>query len=101
VAVYIHHGVGSSLVVGFLHNPDDSEVAPPLHLNRSRRHPCAIHFIFCCGALNFIDMPTKEYRILVNGKIVDKTYTSRGHELAVSYYESIGEIFTVEVVDLF
>ena len=27
-----------------------------LHLNRSTKHPCDIHFIFCCGALNFLTM---------------------------------------------
>ena len=46
-------------------------------------------------------MPTKEYRIIVNDKIVDRSYTIKGHELAVSYYSSIGIVFTVEVIDLF
>jgi hypothetical protein len=46
-------------------------------------------------------MPTKEYRILVNGKVVDTTYTSIGHKMAVSYYEHLGTPFTVEVVNLF
>lgn len=45
-------------------------------------------------------MPTKEYRIIVNGKIVDRSYTRIGHKLAVSYYTHIGTPFTIEVVDL-
>jgi len=45
-------------------------------------------------------MPTKEYRIIMNGKIVDRSYTRSGHKLALSYYSTQGIPFTIEVVDL-
>jgi hypothetical protein len=45
-------------------------------------------------------MPIKEYRILVNGKIADISYTRNGHKLAVSYYANNGIPFTIEVVNL-
>ena len=30
-------------------------------MDRSRQHPCAIHFIYCCGALILIDMEEDYY----------------------------------------
>lgn len=45
-------------------------------------------------------MPTKEYRILIDGKIVNREYTSRKHEIMVKVFEEHGKPFTTEIVDL-
>jgi hypothetical protein len=45
-------------------------------------------------------MPTKEYRILIDGKIVNREYTIRKQEIMVKVFEEHGKPFTTEVVDL-
>ncbi len=45
-------------------------------------------------------MPTKEYRILINGKIVNREYTNRQHEIMVEVFKEHGKEFTTEIVDL-
>ena len=45
-------------------------------------------------------MPTKEYRIIVNGKIVMRNFTSRQHTVWVDVYLDRGVEFTEDVVDL-
>ena len=45
-------------------------------------------------------MPQKEYRIIVNGKIVDRSYTRIGHRFALRHYSTEGVAFTIEVIDL-
>ena len=45
-------------------------------------------------------MPTREYRILINGKIVNREYTKRKHDIMVEVFETHGKPFTTEVVDL-
>jgi hypothetical protein len=46
------------------------------------------------------NMPTKEYRILIDGKIVNREYTIREHEIMVKVFEEHGKPFTTEIVDL-
>lgn len=45
-------------------------------------------------------MPTKEYRVIIDGEIVDRSYTKLGHDLAVFYYESRGDKFETEIIKL-
>lgn len=45
-------------------------------------------------------MPRKEYRIIVNGKIVMRNYTSIRHTVWVDVYLDRGIEFTEEIVDL-
>jgi hypothetical protein len=45
-------------------------------------------------------MPTKEYRILIDGKIVNREYTIREHEVMVKVFEEFGYQFITEIVDL-
>jgi hypothetical protein len=45
-------------------------------------------------------MPPVEYRIIVHGKIAYRSYTKSEHEIAKSYYQSIGVRFETEVIDL-
>ena len=46
-------------------------------------------------------MPTKEYRILINGKIVNRENTRRKHDIMVEVFETHGNPFTTEVVELY
>jgi len=45
-------------------------------------------------------MPTKEYRILIDDKIVNREYTIKKHELMVKVFEEHGHQFITEIVDL-
>jgi len=45
-------------------------------------------------------MPTKEYRIIIDGKIVSREYTRRKHDIMVEVFETHGKPFTTEIVDL-
>jgi hypothetical protein len=45
-------------------------------------------------------MPIKEYRILIDGKIVNREHTIRKHEIMVKVFEEHGKHFTTEIVDL-
>jgi len=44
-------------------------------------------------------MPSKEYRVIVNGKIVMRNWTSRQHTVWVDVYLDKGIDFTEEIVD--
>ena len=45
-------------------------------------------------------MPSKEYRILVNGLIVNREYTSRNHKIMIDIFEEKGLPYKTEIVDL-
>lgn len=45
-------------------------------------------------------MPTKEYRIIVNGKIAIRNFTSRQHTVWVDVYLDRGVEFTEEIFNL-
>ena len=45
-------------------------------------------------------MPSKEYRILVNGLIVNREYTSRNHKIMIDIFEERGLPYKTEIVDL-
>ena len=45
-------------------------------------------------------MPSTEYRIIVNGKIVVRNWTNRQHTAWVNLYLYRGIEFTEEIVDL-
>tara|TARA_R110002033_G_scaffold81464_1_gene132357 strand:+ start:138 stop:278 length:141 start_codon:yes stop_codon:yes gene_type:complete len=45
-------------------------------------------------------MPSKEYRILVNGLIVNIEYTPRTHKIMVDVFEEHVLSYTTEIVDL-
>lgn len=46
------------------------------------------------------EMPNKEYRILVNGKIEIRSWSPRMHAYWVDFYSDRGVKFTEEIVDL-
>ena len=45
-------------------------------------------------------MPSKEYRILVNGLIVNREYTPRNQKIMIDVFEEHGLPYTTEIVDL-
>ena len=45
-------------------------------------------------------MPTHEYRIIVDGKIINKVYTKSRHETFVSIFKDSGQPFITEVIPL-
>ena len=45
-------------------------------------------------------MPSKEYRILINGLIVNREYSLRTHQIMVDVFEEHGRDYTTEIVDL-
>ena len=46
-------------------------------------------------------MPSKEYRILVGGLIVNREYTPMTHEIMIDFFEEHGLPYTTEIVDLY
>jgi len=46
-------------------------------------------------------MPSEEYRIMVNGKIVMRNWTSRQHTAWVNVFLDKGIEFTEEIVNLY
>jgi len=50
--------------------------------------------------LKIYNMPSKEYRILVNGLIVNREYTSRNHKIMIDIFEERGLPYKTEIVDL-
>ena len=50
--------------------------------------------------VRYLIMPRKEYRILIDGKIVNREYTRRKHDIMVEIFETHGKPFTTEILDL-
>ena len=47
-----------------------------------------------------IDMPTYEYRVIVNGNVLNKNYTKKEHNELVDLYNYFGIEFTEEIVEI-
>ena len=45
-------------------------------------------------------MPTYEYRVIVNGNVLNKNYTKKQHNELVDLYNYFGIEFTEEIVEI-